>query len=204
MCSITLKDPHHGCPLSHCRNILLGNSKQQPLGLRAWAEIPEAAGLQRLPLPERLGVLLRGHGMFPEVMRELQSPKKQWKKYLGWTYGLVVPVHAVCAYLGYYAYGDSAQANTNLNFPDNSMNRLLIIMQLCLCYYLAYFTNLVLLIQVEGALGVGLGVRGSRVAARRLLILAAFLGSQIALGKLLLVKKAMSSSVCGPSPAPSE
>ncbi len=130
-----------------------------------------------------------GHGMFPEVMRELRAPEKQWKRCLGWTYGLVVPMHAACAYLGYYAYGDFAQANINLNFPNNAINRLSIVMQLCLCYYLAYFTNLVLLLQVEGAVGVGLGVVGPYVGVKKFLLRAAFLGTQVALGKALLVNE---------------
>ena len=131
-----------------------------------------------------------GHGMFVEIMRELREPQKQWKRCLAWTYGLVVPVHAACAFLGYAAYGAFAQANINLNFPDNAVNRLSIVMQLCLCYYLAFFTNLSTLYgQVEGGLGVGVGVSGTRAAAWRFLIRAAFLGSQVILGQLLLVNE---------------
>ena len=131
-----------------------------------------------------------GHGMFVEIMHELREPEKQWKRCLTWTYGLVVPVHAACAFLGYAAYGAYAQANVNLNFPNNAVNRLSIVMQLCLCYYLAFFTNLSTLYgQVEGGLGVGRGVSGPRAAVWRFLIRAAFLGSQVVLGRLLLVNE---------------
>mgnify|MGYP006110475699 CR=1 FL=1 len=87
---------------------------------------------------------------------------------------------------GYAAYGGFSQANLNLNFPNNWMNVVSLLMQLPACLYLIYFTNLVLVLQVEIAFGVdpteylgGRWVFGMPPVLFRFVWRTAFLGSQV-------------------------
>ena len=54
--------------------------------------------------------------------------------------------------------GDFAQANINLNFPNNWVNTVSITLQLLQCYYLIFYTNVVLVMGLEMDLGVGLAL----------------------------------------------
>ena len=126
-----------------------------------------------------------GHGMFPEMVREMREPK-DWNKVLGYTYLIVVPMYGLCSYLGYYAYGDFAMANINLNFQDNLLNRFSIFLQLVVCYYLVTFSNLVLVMQIEQWNGISLQRVDRRARAKRFALRAAFLASQMFIGQMLL------------------
>ena len=63
------------------------------------------------------------------MVREMAEPSR-WPEVMKVTYLTAVPLYFVCGLLGYYAYGDFALANLNLNFPDNLANRLSIGVQL--------------------------------------------------------------------------
>jgi hypothetical protein len=54
--------------------------------------------------------------------------------------------HSECAcVVGHYA-----QANINLNFPDNWVNTVSLTLQLLQCYYLIFYTNVVIVMGREG------------------------------------------------------
>ncbi len=63
-----------------------------------------------------------GHGMYPEQIREMASPR-EWPRVMRMTWVVLVPLYWGCGILGYAAYGDYAQANLNLNFPDGEQNK---------------------------------------------------------------------------------
>ena len=65
------------------------------------------------------------------------------------TYAAVVPLYGACGLLGYYAYGDFANANINVNFPPNGPNLASILVQMVQELYFLYSTNLVLHLAVE-------------------------------------------------------
>ena len=46
------------------------------------------------------------------------------------SYSIILPMYFLCAGLGFYAYGTFANANINVNFPDNTMNIMSIVVQL--------------------------------------------------------------------------
>ena len=56
--------------------------------------------------------------------------------------------------LGYYAYGSFVNANVNLNFPNNGVNVFSLVTQLLQCYYLVFYTNVVLVMGLEMRLGI--------------------------------------------------
>ena len=68
---------------------------------------------------------------------------------MNWSYAIMAPCYMACMCLGYYAYGDFAQANINLNFPNNWVNTVSIALQLLQCYYLIFYTNVVLVMGLE-------------------------------------------------------
>ena len=49
---------------------------------------------------------------------------------------------------------NSSQANINLNFPKNWVNGTSITTQLLQCYYLIFYTNVVLVLMVETRMGI--------------------------------------------------
>ena len=61
-----------------------------------------------------------------------------------WTYLIVMPIYSLFGYLGYYAYGDFALADLNLNFPKNFVNMFSIAVSLIQELYLVFFNNIVL------------------------------------------------------------
>lgn len=134
-----------------------------------------------------------GHGVFPESLREMREPHR-WPSVMRWMYAGLVPVYVVCSIVGYAGYGQFAQANINLNFPKNWVNGVSITLQLLQCYYLIFYTNVVLVLMVETRWGidptktwhprVSLPVIGSTSpAVARLLFRTAFLGTQVALAE---------------------
>ena len=127
-----------------------------------------------------------GHGMFPEELREMKNPKS-WPSVMRWSYAIMAPCYLACMCLGYYAYGDFAQANINLNFPNNWVNTVSIALQLLQCYYLIFYTNVVLVMGLEMELGVDptttwsppvTWAGGLKPAWFRLIARTVFLGSQ--------------------------
>ena len=53
-----------------------------------------------------------------------------WPRVLRLTYAAVLPLYFACGMLGYAAYGDFANANINVNFPDNLANQASIVVQM--------------------------------------------------------------------------
>jgi len=94
-----------------------------------------------------------GHGLYPEILREMEDPS-EWPSVMRWTYGIVTPLYIVLGFLGYYAYGAHARANINSNFPNNIVNRAAIFALLLGEFYYVYVSVLVVMLQVELALGV--------------------------------------------------
>jgi len=134
-----------------------------------------------------------GHGVFPESLREMREPHR-WPSVMRWMYAGIVPTYVVTAVVGYAGYGGFAQANINLNFPKNWVNAVSITLQLLQCYYLIFYTNVVLVLMVETRWGIdptktwrprmSLPVIGSTSpAVARLLFRTAFLGTQVALAE---------------------
>jgi hypothetical protein len=62
-------------------------------------------------------------------MREMKSASS-WPRVLRLTYAAVLPLYFACGMLGYAAYGDFANANINVNFPDNLANQASIVVQM--------------------------------------------------------------------------
>jgi len=62
-------------------------------------------------------------------MREMKSASS-WPRVLRLTYAAVLPLYFACGVLGYAAYGDFANANINVNFPDNLANQASIVVQM--------------------------------------------------------------------------
>ena len=93
----------------------------------------------------------------------------------------------------------SSQANINLNFPKNWVNGTSITTQLLQCYYLIFYTNVVLVLMVETRMGIdptktwtprvrppgwlGRLVGPISPVAFRLAFRTAFLGTQVALAE---------------------
>ena len=69
------------------------------------------------------------------------------------TYSVVIPLYWGCGLLGYYAYGEFADANINLNFPANAPNYASIVVQMVQELFFLYSTNLVLFLAIELAVG---------------------------------------------------
>ena len=64
-----------------------------------------------------------GHGLYPEQIREMSQPQR-WPRVMSVTYGFTLPLYWACGLLGYYAFGEYSKANINLNFPNNTANRI--------------------------------------------------------------------------------
>ena len=98
--------------------------------------------------------------------------------------------HCVCS--GYYAYGDFANANLNLNFPRNGPNLASIGVQMLQELYFLYSTNLVLMLAIELGLGLDPSAacaprwRGLPPWVARLLLRGALFASQTFVAQLLL------------------
>jgi len=132
-----------------------------------------------------------GHGFYPEEIREMKQPSA-WNTVMRWTYGIAMPLYWACGIVGYYAYGDFAMANINLNFPRNGANLFSIALQAVQEIYFVLSSNLVLLLAVE----IPLGIDPSAVCTppwrslppwlARLLFRSAFFGSQVLLAQMLL------------------
>ena len=93
-----------------------------------------------------------GHGLYPEQIREMAQPQR-WPRVMAYTYAFTVPLYWVCGLLGYYGYGDFAQANINLNFPDNAANRLSIAVQAVQELFFVLDSDLVVMLAIELAVG---------------------------------------------------
>ena len=133
-----------------------------------------------------------GHGMFPEMIREMRRPQ-DFSLVLKLTYAFVGVTYAICAYLGYWAYGEAVQANINLSWPANPMNVVSISIQLAVCYYCVYLTNAVLVLNIEqGLLGDELRDGGTKAETstfprpRRFAFRVTFLALQTAVGLILI------------------
>ena len=83
-----------------------------------------------------------GHGLYPEEVREMKRPSS-WRAVIAATYAVTVPMYWACGLVGYAAYGDYAQANINLNFPPNTLNRVSIGVQLAQEVFFVLESNLV-------------------------------------------------------------
>ena len=132
-----------------------------------------------------------GHGLYPEQIREM-ADARQWPKVMRLTYGVALPLYWGCGLLGYAAYGDFAQANINLNFPENGANVASLWVQLLQEVYFMLSTNLVMVLAIEIHLGIDPARawtpawRGLPPWAARLLLRTLFLGSQVFVAQLLL------------------
>ena len=117
---------------------------------------------------------------------------RQWPKVMRLTYGVALPLYWGCGLLGYAAYGDFAQANINLNFPENGANVASLWVQLLQEVYFMLSTNLVMVLAIEIHLGIDPARawtpawRGLPPWAARLLLRTLFLGSQVFVAQLLL------------------
>jgi len=100
-----------------------------------------------------IGYAFGGHGLFPEQIREMAHPER-WTTVMRWTYAIITPLYLAMGLLGYYAYGRNAQANLNANYPNNIPNQASIIFQSFQEVYFILASGLVLVLQVELALGV--------------------------------------------------
>jgi solute carrier family 36 (proton-coupled amino acid transporter) len=133
-----------------------------------------------------------GHGMYPEEIREMEDPK-EWPKVMYWSYGIILPMYFLCAFMGFFAYGTFANANINVNFPDNTMNHISIVVQLIFTYYCIFSSSLVVMLYIEVDF---LGVTPTAVwqyqsfglpaVVVRFIFRTLFVGSQIGLCELLL------------------
>ena len=132
-----------------------------------------------------------GHGLYPEQIREM-ADARQWPRVMRLTYGVALPLYWGCGLLGYAAYGDFAQANINLNFPENGANVASLWVQLLQEVYFMLSTNLVMVLAIEIHLGIDPARawtpawRGLPPWAARLLLRTLFLGSQVFVAQLLL------------------
>jgi len=132
-----------------------------------------------------------GHGLYPEEVREMAVPSR-WPRVMRLTYAAVLPLYWGCGLLGYYAYGDFANANININFPPNGPNFASIGVQMVQELYFLYSTNLVLMLAIELALGLDPSVacapswHGLPPWAGRLLLRGGLFASQTFVAQLLL------------------
>ncbi len=126
-----------------------------------------------------------GHGMFPEMIREMKKPK-DFSSVLKWTYAFIMASYIICGYLGYWAYGSSVNANINLSWPENAMNIISISIQLIVCYYCVYLTNAVLLLNIEIGVGLLPSSRKKAIRVKRFVFRVLFLALQTIVGLLLL------------------
>eukprot|EP00242_Pyramimonas_sp_CCMP2087_P015591 CAMPEP_0198202528 /NCGR_PEP_ID=MMETSP1445-20131203/5701_1 /TAXON_ID=36898 /ORGANISM="Pyramimonas sp., Strain CCMP2087" /LENGTH=561 /DNA_ID=CAMNT_0043873495 /DNA_START=248 /DNA_END=1933 /DNA_ORIENTATION=- len=142
-----------GCVLATTFSIFAEVYVVQPWNCLPGPSYPKTSPMRLFTGFAGMAYAFGGHGIFPEEIREMKEPEK-WPIVMNWTYGIIVPMYLACSFVGYYAYGGYAQANLNLNFPDNWINTFSLLVQLPSCLYLIYFTNLVLVLQIELALGV--------------------------------------------------
>ena len=92
-----------------------------------------------------------GHGLYPETLREMRTPQ-QWPWVMVVTYAAVVPLYLACGLLGFIAYGTFANANINLNWPNNSANKLSIVANMRNVAFTMLISQLVQVLQVELAM----------------------------------------------------
>ena len=122
-----------------------------------------------------------GHGLFPETIREMQNPSG-WPSAMHVTYAFVLPLYIVSGLVGFYAYGKSgnrnhgnhittagrvmkpngrvclyypgtfANANINVNWPDNAANKVSIVANMLNFGYTLIISTLLQVLQVEIAL----------------------------------------------------
>lgn len=89
-----------------------------------------------------------GHGLYPEQIREMAAPRR-WPRVMAITYSFTLPLYWMCGLLGYYAYGNFANANVNLNFPDNFANRLSVAVQAMQELFFVLDSDLVVMLAIE-------------------------------------------------------
>ena len=63
-----------------------------------------------------------------------------------------MPLYSLFGYLGYFAYGNFAKADLNLNFPKNFVNMFSIAVSLIQELYLVFFNNIVLVSRISSLL----------------------------------------------------
>ena len=138
-----------------------------------------------------------GHGFYPEEIREMRQPS-QWGQVMHYTYAVALPLYWGCGLLGYYAYGDFAQANINLNFPLNGANTMSVAVQVVQELYFILSSNLVMMLSIELALGIDPSSCGTplwKMAAsaprswpwaKRLLVRSLFFASEVFVAQILL------------------
>ena len=115
----------------------------------AW---PQSMGAATLGL-SAFGYAFGGHGMYPEIIREMAEPSR-WGEVIRWTYAVVVPLYVYCGILGYAAYGDASMSNINQNAPRNLANQLSIMVQAVQEIFYVLTPNLVVMLALELQLGV--------------------------------------------------
>mmetsp|Transcript_1587 Transcript_1587/g.5516 ORF Transcript_1587/g.5516 Transcript_1587/m.5516 type:complete len:729 (+) Transcript_1587:142-2328(+) len=94
-----------------------------------------------------------GHGLYPETIREMQNTDG-WPLVMHVTYLFVLPLYLVSGLVGFYAYGTFANANINVNWPDNPANKVSILANMLNFGYTLIISTLLQVLQVEIALGV--------------------------------------------------
>lgn len=136
--------------------------------VQPWNCDPPPSFPERTPLGILSGITgimyaFGGHGLYPELMREMKEPER-WRTVVMWTFGIVVPMYFAVGLLGYYSYGGNARANINLNYPRNTANLLSLVAQTIQEAYFVVVPALVVLLQAELALKVDPTVYCKRLA----------------------------------------
>ena len=126
-----------------------------------------------------------GHGMFPEMIREMRKPQ-EFTKVINWTYGVIMVQYIVCGYLGFYAYGSFVDANINLMWPYDAWNITSIVLQLLNCYYGVFIGNIGLMLNTERSMGLLITNQGLQNRLKRFIFRAIFIGIQVLFAQFLL------------------
>eukprot|EP00322_Chrysochromulina_rotalis_P006000 CAMPEP_0115829824 /NCGR_PEP_ID=MMETSP0287-20121206/1298_1 /TAXON_ID=412157 /ORGANISM="Chrysochromulina rotalis, Strain UIO044" /LENGTH=281 /DNA_ID=CAMNT_0003283103 /DNA_START=84 /DNA_END=929 /DNA_ORIENTATION=- len=132
-----------------------------------------------------------GHGLYPEQIREMAEPSR-WGEVMTAVYAVCTPLYLLAGLLGYYAYGDAAMANINVNFPRNAANAASIAVQCVQEVFFVLESNLVVLLALELRLGLDPTSccapywRGLPPWLARLVLRALFLSSQVLCAQAML------------------
>jgi len=94
-----------------------------------------------------------GHGTFPEQIREMREPK-DFGKAFDMLYALAIPFYVACAVAAFWAFGNMNSANWLENLKDTMAVKIGIFSSLVSTMPVIALGQVVLLLQVELALGV--------------------------------------------------
>jgi len=128
-------------------------------------------------------LLLGGHGMFPEEIRELRRPKSFFSA-LHVAYAVMGLVYATGAYVGYAVWGTWTSGDNQLNFPLNTATLISALLSVVWGLIEMTLSHVLMLSLVEATLGLS-GSASARGRVGRCLMRTGFVCTEIVFALML-------------------